>query len=242
MNGKIIMMVFVVILIVFCLMLALDIKSAVRTASDRIVTRPCGRRREKEKEENKFVTKAKQVITKTSNTVPVFAPVLYVKSPEADTFKKYPVLREQTTIGRGEDNDVVLKDPAVSDHHGMILKVRDREGFYYVYRNLSKTNPTEYLNQEEKNYEWLNYKEEIFLGEKEGLYIGETKVIIKTPNMGHKPEKDDLSEPKTKKNENNQEMKMPEMDDRNEDCGNATEATRRASERSLDRDDVYNCL
>ena len=240
MNGKIIMIVFVAILIVFCLVLALDIKSAVRTASDRIVTRPSGRRREKA--ENKFVTKAKKAITKTSNTVPVFAPVLYAKGPEADAFKKYPALKDETTIGRGEDNDVVLKDPAVSEHHGVILKVRDREGFYYVYRNLSKTNPTEYLNQEEKNYEWLDYKDQVYLGEKEGFYIGETKVIIKTPNMGHKPEKDDLSEPKAKKTENSQKTEMPEMDDMNEDSGNTADVTRHATKRSLDRDDVYNCL
>ena len=60
--------------------------------------------------------------------------------------------------------------------------------------------------------------------------------------MGHKPEKDDLSEPKAKKTENSQKTEMPEMDDMNEDSGNTADVTRHATKRSLDRDDVYNCL
>lgn len=232
MSGKILMIVFVSILIVFCLVLALDLKTSVKTAAVRTVTRPSRRRPngkvpENPKTENKFAAKAKKAWNKTSNTKPVFAPTVYAKGPEADGFKKYPVLKDVTTVGRGNDNDVILRDPAVSEYHGEILKVRDKEGFYYIYRNLSKTNPTEYLNQEEKKYEWLDYKDEVFLGDKEGFYIGETKVIIKTPMMGHNPEKDDLSVTNVEKDEH--DAAVPD-------------STRNASGRAPDRDDVFDCL
>lgn len=251
MNGKLIMIVFIAILIVFCLMLVLDIRNSMGLTPERLQTRSACRKtgdRERgdryrgdrywgdrnsgdRKPDSNVVAKAKKAMNGRTDTVPAFAPSIYLKAAGTDGYKRYPILKDTTNIGRGADNDIVLSDPAVSERHGVILKLRDRQGVYYVYRNLSRTNPTEYLNKEEEKYEWLSYREPVCLGGEEGFYIGDTQVVIKTPPMGHLAKKEDLyaqkEEPYVHKLANNEAP---------------AEETRQASGRAIRRDDVFKCL
>lgn len=75
----------------------------------------------------------------------------------------FVVEKNVNSIGRGEDNDIVIKDPAISKEHCRIL-IDENSRFFL--EDLHSKNAT-YLNGKE-----LKKKTEIFYGDK--IVIGET--------------------------------------------------------------------
>ncbi|HPO48834.1 MAG TPA: FHA domain-containing protein [Spirochaetota bacterium] len=75
----------------------------------------------------------------------------------------FVVEKNVNSIGRGEDNDIVIKDPAISKEHCRIL-IDENNRFFL--EDLHSKNAT-YLNGKE-----LKKKTEIFYGDK--IVIGET--------------------------------------------------------------------
>ena len=51
-------------------------------------------------------------------------PVLLVKAPQGGT-REYEMTRTPFTIGRKQDNDLCLDDPAVSGHHARIVQIQE---------------------------------------------------------------------------------------------------------------------
>lgn len=70
-------------------------------------------------------------------------------------------IHSKLTIGRNEDNQLVLKDPYVSGHHAVIfLKNTD-----YVIEDLKSTNGTLLNNIKLEKQSYLNIDDEIAIGE-----------------------------------------------------------------------------
>ena len=63
------------------------------------------------------------------------------------------------TIGRREDNDVVIEDPAVSGHHAKIDSLGDR----FVLIDLKSKNGS-FVNEQLVNSHWLNHRDLITIG------------------------------------------------------------------------------
>lgn len=64
------------------------------------------------------------------------------------------------TIGRRQDNDVVIEDPAVSGHHAKIDSVGDR----FVLIDLQSKNGT-FVNEQLVNSHWLKHEDVINIGD-----------------------------------------------------------------------------
>ncbi|MBW2057020.1 MAG: FHA domain-containing protein [Deltaproteobacteria bacterium] len=64
--------------------------------------------------------------------------LLIMKGDDGSEKKIYEINHEVTSIGRHEDNDIVLADPSVSAHHA---KIRFEEGSYFIY-DFASTNGT----------------------------------------------------------------------------------------------------
>lgn len=70
-------------------------------------------------------------------------------------------IHQKLTIGRSEDNQLILKDPYVSGHHAVIfLKNND-----YVIEDLKSTNGTLLNNIKLEKQSYLNIDDEIAIGE-----------------------------------------------------------------------------
>lgn len=70
-------------------------------------------------------------------------------------------IHQKLTIGRSEDNQLVLKDPYVSGHHAVIfLKNND-----YVIEDLKSTNGTLLNDVKLEKQSYLNIDDEIAIGE-----------------------------------------------------------------------------
>ncbi|KOA19608.1 FHA domain-containing protein FhaB [Clostridium homopropionicum DSM 5847] len=70
-------------------------------------------------------------------------------------------IHSKLTIGRNDDNQLVLKDPYVSGHHAVIfLKNND-----YVIEDLKSTNGTLLNNAKLEKQSYLNIDDEIAIGE-----------------------------------------------------------------------------
>lgn len=85
-----------------------------------------------------------------------------LSSPESFDF---PVqaeyyLSDNTTIGRADDNSIVLKDSRVSKHHARIVRDTD---FYYI-DDLGATNPTYVNNQPLEGPVQLESEDQIRIG------------------------------------------------------------------------------
>lgn len=82
----------------------------------------------------------------------------------------YPILKEETTIGRGKENDIVLKYNTISRHHAKIIK--SKKDYFLV--DLGSFNGT-----------WVNGKsiQKIRLNHEDKIKIGVTKLIFVTKKV-----------------------------------------------------------
>ena len=95
--------------------------------------------------------------------------------------KRYEIKGAVTSIGTSDDNEIVLKDKAVSRHHS---KIRIEGQKYFVY-DLASTNGTR-VNERKITKKWIK--------EGDTIEMGHTKMIFKTeaspiepPEYKHKP-------------------------------------------------------
>ena len=78
------------------------------------------------------------------------------------------------TIGRAPKNMVVIADPDVSWEHGVILLMQDG----YIYRHLSRSNPTIIRRRREEYLLRPDRKEEVLLRNQDRLTIGKCTFIV----------------------------------------------------------------
>ena len=116
------------------------------------------------------------------------APTLYIKLPDWETYKHYTMKKTPITIGSGKGADVlIVDDKKVEPRHAKIQKVTNKGRPYYEFINLAKINPTEYRNKSSRNkdYEIMFFKDRQELGHDENFYVGDTKILIRTPVGTH---------------------------------------------------------
>ena len=97
-----------------------------------------------------------------------------------EVLKDYPVRSRSITIGRQEDNTIVLDNPRVSSYHARI----DKTGSDYILTDLQSTNGT-FLNNENVVSQKLLHGDRIRIGEHILLFVGteRAKVEAETENI-----------------------------------------------------------
>lgn len=118
-------------------------------------------------------------------------PVVMIKSPGDYVYSSVTLEKDSVKIGRSPKNDIVLDDATVESVHARIDKKMKGNKVYYEFINLSKRNPAENLNQKARDYEYLGYRRGKILDDSEVFYIGNTKIIFKTPVKNHMVSKTD---------------------------------------------------
>lgn len=138
------------LIIVFIIVLAIDIHL----------------RTQKEKK-NKYpkLEKAEQII-KPTNTMkldttilPIYWAYLIIKHGE-DRGKDFKIVKDETTIGREQENDIVIPNPTVSRFHAKIIRTEDK----YFIEDLGSANGT-LVNGIKVNKELLHDGDIIQLGD-----------------------------------------------------------------------------
>ena len=87
-----------------------------------------------------------------------------------EVLKDFPVRGRSITIGRHEDNTIVLDNPRVSSYHARI----DKTGSDYVLTDLQSTNGT-FMNNENVVSRRLQHGDRIRIGEHLLLFVGTEK-------------------------------------------------------------------
>lgn len=105
---------------------------------------------------------------------------------DTGVWSSYRVNRSGWTAGRSLKADCIIDDETISGRHFRIYKVKDGERFEYYLQNLSSKNPIEILNSERRCYEFLHFKESVLLEGRKIFYVGNRKMIIDTPVLGHR--------------------------------------------------------
>jgi pSer/pThr/pTyr-binding forkhead associated (FHA) protein len=114
---------------------------------------------------------------------------------------EHPFAKGGMTIGRHEDNSVIIDNPAVSGFHARI----DRKGSDYFLTDLQSTNGT-FVNDEKISSRKLSHGDNILIGEHVILFLapsGEAAGVVKktalnkTIRLDTKKQKDLLSKQKT---------------------------------------------
>jgi pSer/pThr/pTyr-binding forkhead associated (FHA) protein len=97
-----------------------------------------------------------------------------------EVLKDYPFRSRSITIGRHEDNTIVLDNPRVSSYHARI----DKAGSDYVLTDLQSTNGT-LVNNENVFSRRLQHGDRIRIGEHFLLFVGteRAKVKVETENI-----------------------------------------------------------
>jgi len=78
----------------------------------------------------------------------------------------YPILKEEITIGRGKDNDIILKDSTISRNHAKIIK----SGKDYFLVDLGSFNGT-WVNGKSIQNKLLNHEDQIKIGLAKLIFI-----------------------------------------------------------------------
>ena len=102
-------------------------------------------------------------------------PKIIVKFNEA-VIREVPLDREQFTIGRKPDNDVVIDNPAVSGHHAKLSRVQA----VYFLEDLGSTNGT-FVNEKKIDKRQLKDGDRVTIGKHVLLYEDEAKGLALPP-------------------------------------------------------------
>ncbi len=102
-------------------------------------------------------------------------PKIIVKFNEA-VIKDVPLNREQLTIGRKPDNDVVIDNPAVSGHHAKLSRVQA----VYFLEDLGSTNGT-FVNEKKIDKRQLKNGDRVTIGKHLLIYEDEAKGMPPPP-------------------------------------------------------------
>ena len=95
--------------------------------------------------------------------------------------KRYEIKSGVTSIGTSADNDIVLKDKAVSRHHA---KIRIEGQKYFVY-DLASTNGTR-INERKITKKWIKEGDSIEMGHTK-MTFGTEALPSEAPEYKHKP-------------------------------------------------------
>jgi pSer/pThr/pTyr-binding forkhead associated (FHA) protein len=97
-----------------------------------------------------------------------------------EVLRDYPLRSRSITIGRQEDNTIVLDNPRVSGYHARI----DKTGSDYILTDLQSTNGT-FVNNENVVSQKLLHGDRIRIGEHILLFVGteKAKVEAETENI-----------------------------------------------------------
>ncbi|CAK0765572.1 hypothetical protein CCP3SC5AM1_420006 [Gammaproteobacteria bacterium] len=90
--------------------------------------------------------------------------------------KEIILVKEITTIGRGNDNDIVLDNLSASSHHARVIKAGDK----YAVEDLASTNGT-LVNSQKVERKVLEEDDIIAIGKHELRFIEETSKRVETP-------------------------------------------------------------
>jgi len=90
--------------------------------------------------------------------------------------KEYPVLKESITIGRNDDNTVVIDNLAVSGYHARI----DHAGTDFILTDLQSTNGT-FINNEKVVTHKLQHGDKIIIGKHVLLFVSSAKDQAQAP-------------------------------------------------------------
>ena len=161
----------------------------------------------------------------------VNAPVLFIRLPGQKKYLHYEMKKTPITIGSAKGSDVlIVDDKKVQPRHAKIQKVTNKGRVYYAFVNLAKINPSEYRNKSSKakNYEEMTYKDTQELGKEENFYVGDTKILIKTPigTHGHTDTDKSKIKPENQGGKAGGGRKVNEAET-NKKTANAEEATRK---------------
>lgn len=105
---------------------------------------------------------------------------------------KFPIVKDEVTIGRNNDNDIILRDNTVSRHHAHILKTK--EG--YLLRDLGSFNGTQ-LNDKPVQATLLKNDDQIKIGlnkitfltpEEEKSSLADSLILTLTPESENEKE------------------------------------------------------
>jgi pSer/pThr/pTyr-binding forkhead associated (FHA) protein len=86
--------------------------------------------------------------------------------------KEYPFLRDSVTIGREEDNTIIIPNLAVSGYHARI----DKAGSEFIITDLQSTNGT-FLNNEKVVSQKLAHGDNILIGKHIILFVASEKKV-----------------------------------------------------------------
>ena len=90
-----------------------------------------------------------------------------------EVLKDYPIRSRSITIGRQQDNTIVLDNPRVSSYHARI----DKTGSEYILTDLQSTNGT-FVNNENVVSQKLQHGDRISIGEHLLLFVGTEKAKV----------------------------------------------------------------
>jgi hypothetical protein len=104
----------------------------------------------------------------------------------AAVIKEYPFTKNELTIGRKPDNDVVIDNPAVSGHHARIVK----QGNEYLLEDLNSTNGT-FLKDRKILKAAVHNKDEVGVAKHLIVFLNDQEVL--TPAEGEAPVSSDAT-------------------------------------------------
>jgi len=126
--------------------------------------------------------RAEQTATQGDNRASVAEPVLEGRSPGIEG-RRFTLRAGRQTIGRREDNDIVLDEPSVSSSHAWIL---NQQG-HHVVMNMLSTNGT-FVNDERGHEATLKHGDRLRLGQAEFVFLtreaGEGRIGLRHWLMG----------------------------------------------------------
>lgn len=93
--------------------------------------------------------------------------------------KEYPFLKESVTIGREEDNTIVISNLAVSGYHARI----DKTGSDYIVTDLQSTNGT-FVNNKKVVSQKLAHGDNILVGKHIILFVASEKKVQRDAKSG----------------------------------------------------------
>lgn len=124
--------------------------------------------------------------------------VIEIRDDHTGEVNTYTMTDSKFTIGREgsrQNNTVSLPSKSVSDRHLEITYHIDEDGPFYRIKNLSGSNPTEYLTTKGGKKRWLFLQKGDDIDLEEGitsLYVADYKIIIKVPRATHSISSSDL--------------------------------------------------
>lgn len=115
------------------------------------------------------------------------APVLYVKNPGEQAYRKINVTKKKFIISSNKRSDLVLDSKKVEDRHAAIVKRIKGDRVFYEFINYAQTNPSEYYVKRKNAYYTLRKNAGVELDSREAFYVGDTKIIVVIPAAAHIP-------------------------------------------------------